>query len=138
MNSPADGRATPTSSPAMASNPQKAGQFPSQQATTAAKQGVGYPVASSGRGFIPKSPNQLDPTAVRHPAAPPPHPLGLWPLLIPSHAFPLPFLFPIAMAVKSSGIEPERTQRPSFEIEKVRARACKLCVGLFLSVPSSG
>lgn len=31
---------------------------------------MGYPVASSGRGFIPKSPNQLDPTAVRHPAAP--------------------------------------------------------------------
>ncbi|KAF8022286.1 hypothetical protein BT93_G2435 [Corymbia citriodora subsp. variegata] len=72
MNSPSDGRATstpiptPTSSPAMATNPQKTGQFLSQQATVA-RQGVVYPVASSGRGCIPKSPNQLDPTAVRHP-----------------------------------------------------------------------
>ncbi|KAI6675821.1 hypothetical protein NL676_036617 [Syzygium grande] len=66
MNSPADGRATATSSPAMPTHPQKSGQFPSQAAV--ARQGVVYPVASSGRGFIPKSPNQLDPAAaVRHP-----------------------------------------------------------------------
>ncbi|XP_030547378.1 uncharacterized protein LOC115753042 isoform X2 [Rhodamnia argentea] len=77
MNSPADARPTPNSSPAIPTNQQKSGQFPSQ--TTLVRQGVVYPVASSGRGFIPKSPNQLDPAAVRHPV-----PVSAR-VLVPSH-----------------------------------------------------